>query len=158
MHKSAIIIDSYRYELRRYWDGSLPVACFIMLNPSTADGMQDDATIRKCIGFAKRWGYGGIIVVNLFAHRSTDWRGIKRALDPIGPSNQLYVADAIRDAMTVICAWGRHGELYGQGLKMKAWLQARKIPYVTLGRCTNGEPPHPLMLGYNTEIHATTPD
>jgi hypothetical protein len=64
--------ENYRYWLSRDWDDSLPIVTFIMMNPSTADATIDDATIRKCVGFAKAWGFGRIRVVNLFALRSRD--------------------------------------------------------------------------------------
>jgi hypothetical protein len=150
LNKSAIIVNNYRYELRRVWDTTLPLLCFIMLNPSTADAMQDDATIRKCMGFARRWKYGGIIVVNLFALRSTDWRNLLKVNDPIGFGNEDYIRKAIIEA-DVICAWGTHGEIMGRGHTMEVWLQNMNVNYFTFGRCTNGQPKHPLMLGYVTE-------
>lgn len=74
MEKKATLSDcgKYRYELSRIWDNSLPIVLFIMHNPSTADANEDDPTIRRCIGFAKQWGYGGIMVGNLFPYRATD--------------------------------------------------------------------------------------
>src|SRR3546814_16904510 len=61
-------------DLWRIWDDTKPQCMFIMLNPSTADADLDDPTIRRCIGFAKSWGYGGLQVCNLFAYRSTEPR------------------------------------------------------------------------------------
>ena len=65
--RSAVLSDcgNYRYQLHRTWDESLPKCMFMMLNPSTADADIDDNTIRRCIGFAKLWGYGGLMVGNL---------------------------------------------------------------------------------------------
>ena len=85
-HTSARLSDDrrYRYLLVRRWDNTLPDATFVMLNPSTADERDDDPTIRKCIGFAKRWGCGGIKVVNLYAFRATNPRDCFAAADPIG--------------------------------------------------------------------------
>lgn len=74
----------YRFWLTRCWAPAKPCALFIMLNPSTADHEQDDATIRKCIGFARRWGMGSIRVANLFAYRATKPDDLKRADNPIG--------------------------------------------------------------------------
>jgi hypothetical protein len=66
------VCEVYRYELRRVWDAQLGLACWVMLNPSTADANEDDPTIRRCVNFARTWGYGGIVVRNLFALRATD--------------------------------------------------------------------------------------
>ena len=59
----------YRYWLWRLWDADLPHVCFCMLNPSKADAVTDDPTLRRCINFAKSWGYGSLSVVNLFAYQ-----------------------------------------------------------------------------------------
>lgn len=80
MIRSAVISKDglYRYTLRRVWDESKPLLNFVLLNPSKADAETDDATVRRCIGFAKLWGFGGIVITNLYAYRSTDpkklWR------------------------------------------------------------------------------------
>ncbi len=79
---SISICGRYRYWLKRVWDSSKPTAGFCLLNPSTAVGLVDgipvdDPTIRRCAGFAKSWGCGGIRVVNLFAIRATDLQKIR---------------------------------------------------------------------------------
>lgn len=73
MIKDAILSEDrkYRYILSRTWDETKPTVLFIGLNPSTADEKTDDPTIRKCINYAKCWGYGKILMANLFAFRST---------------------------------------------------------------------------------------
>jgi hypothetical protein len=53
---------AYRYRLERQWDSEKAKVAFLMLNPSIADACQDDPTIRRCIGFARAWGHGGLIV------------------------------------------------------------------------------------------------
>lgn len=85
---------TYRYHLWRLWDKALPVMVFVMQNPSTADASHDDPTIRKCIGFAKRHGYGGISVRNIFALRATDERILLTHHDPFGPENDAHLLAA----------------------------------------------------------------
>lgn len=108
MNKDAVIslCRQYRYWLSRQWDTSLPMVCFIMLNPSTADDNEDDPTIRKCTGFARRMGYGAIQVVNLFALRSTDPTKLRTAMDPIGPDTDEWICQTAGACRRVICAWG----------------------------------------------------
>src|SRR5262245_19133112 len=85
----------YRYWLTRTWDNSLRRVCWVMLNPSTADAEQDDPTIRRCVGFARSWGAGGIIVVNLFAFRASDPKALLRAADPVGPDNDGHILKSV---------------------------------------------------------------
>src|SRR5262249_1429413 len=106
----------FRYYLARRIAAGDRVATFIMLNPSTADAFVDDPTVRKCQGFARRWGCSLLRVVNLFAVRATNPVAIKAAADPVGPDNKAWVNAALgasvsgRDRVnTVVCAWGVHG-------------------------------------------------
>jgi len=71
----------YRYSLFRIWDEDKSLVLFIGLNPSTADEKEDDPTIRRCINFAKQWGwgYGGLIMGNLFSFRATQPSDLKQA-------------------------------------------------------------------------------
>lgn len=97
MDKGAIIsgCGKYRYSLWRTWDKKLPKVMFIMLNPSTADAYEDDPTIRRCINFAKSWGYGGIVVGNLFAYRATNPKKLILIDDPSGSANHHYLTHMI---------------------------------------------------------------
>ncbi len=137
---------TYRYELVRAWDDSKPLLTWCMLNPSTADETVDDPTIRKCIGFADRWGYGSIRVVNLFALRATEPRELKWHPDPVGPENESVLSALTGD---VVAAWGgsiprtpRADILARLALRSARWC---------LGTTRAGEPRHPLMLGYAAE-------
>src|SRR5262249_40146014 len=98
----------YRYLLTRRVGPGRKSATFIMLNPSTADATADDPTIRKCIGFARRWRCGVLRVVNLFAFRATDPDVLKAAADPVGPENRRWILRSIRrtNRQIVVCAWG----------------------------------------------------
>ncbi len=102
---------TYRYSLTRRWAPGGTRACWIMLNPSTADAEQDDPTIRRCIGFSKLWGHSELVVVNLFALRSTDPAALASHGDPIGPHNDFAIEEAGLTSAHVVCAWGRHGAL-----------------------------------------------
>lgn len=143
----------YRYWLFRRWsperrpaDGA-GVATFIMLNPSTADAFQDDPTIRRCIGFAKRLGYQAMTVVNLFALRSTDPKELRKAEDPVGPDNDNYITEACYGASKVICAWGAYAHLKGRD--EEAWdngIVKGGVKRFCLGTTKAGHPKHPLYL------------
>ena len=146
----AVISDDgiYRYRLQRIWDGGLgPWVLFIMLNPSTADAFDDDPTIRRCIGFAKSWGFGGMLVCNLFALRSTSPKSLYESADPLGSLNNAYIGDATRYTRRTICAWGAHGSFCGAGEKMLSSLEA---PYC-FGVTKNKQPKHPLYLRRDAE-------
>ena len=86
----------HRYALYRVWDESKPLIMLIGLNPSTADENKDDPTIKRCVSFAKHWGYGGLIMVNIFAYRATDPRKMKKATDPVGPDNDKWIRKLAR--------------------------------------------------------------
>lgn len=160
--KGAVISDCqrYRYRLWRYWDIELPPMCFIMLNPSTADGEQDDATIRKCVGFADRHASGGIEIVNLFAWRSRDPDQLL-ARDPavlVGPLNDSVIVGTAKATQgkggDVILAWGAHpgARANARDLAVLEALHQADIHPRTLGRSKAGHPRHPLMLSYETPI------
>jgi hypothetical protein len=127
----------YRYRLWRRWDRSRSVVLFVMLNPSTADGRRDDPTIRRCIGFARAWGFGGVEVVNLFAYRATDPRELGRVGDPVGPHNDRYIRRAIRRSRLVVLAWGARA-------RARRLLSLRRAHCLGLTRA--GQPRHPLYL------------
>lgn len=131
----------YRYELWRRWaDG--PHVLFIMLNPSTADATNDDATIRKCVAYAKRWGFGALCVGNLFAFRATDPKDMKAAADPIGPENDATLARLASEAGVIVAAWGAHGTHMSRDKAVMKMLPTINALHVT----KDGSPGHPLYL------------
>lgn len=146
MRKSAVLsgCGKYRYRLERVWDDSLNKVCFVMLNPSTADASEDDPTIRRCINFAKSWGYGGIVVVNLFAIRGTNPKVIKEVADPIGALNTHHIVNAAWDCDQVIAAWGAHGSHAGQDKAVLRMLFERPVFAIKLTAA--GHPGHPLYV------------
>lgn len=158
---SAVLSEcgTYRYLLEREWDDGNCVA-WLMLNPSTADAEVDDPTIRRCIGFSRRWGYGRMVVVNLFALRATDPRALAKNTDPIGVLNDYWIEHALQaGARECICAWGCQQHLSTPALRLRpaevlALLDKRFVPAVCLGYRKDGAPRHPLMLAYETEREA----
>src|SRR5262249_26275901 len=99
----------FRYSLSRTWNPKLASVMFVGLNPSTADEQEDDPTVRRCIGFARKWKFGGVILVNLFAYRTTDPSGLLEAADPIGPANDRHILASARGAGCIVLAWGTRG-------------------------------------------------
>lgn len=139
----------YRYLLTRIWDPTIPPAVFLMLNPSTADAMDDDATIRRLAGpngFARREGAGGLVVVNLFAVCSTDPRVLRHHPDPVGPLNDVFIRRATGGASTVVAAWGAAGVEHGRGARVTQTLRDRGVRLRCLGTTSTGQPRHPLYL------------
>lgn len=135
----------YRYSLTRCWNQDLKIVNFICLNPSVADECTDDATVRRCIGFATAWGYGGIVVTNLFGLRSTDPRALKNHPDPIGPENDNYILKYATESDKVVCAWGNNGVYRCRHLDVISLLKNHFIlSYLAL--TNSGQPCHPLRL------------
>ena len=137
----------YRYALVRTWDESKPNAMFVGLNPSTADEVNDDPTIRRCINFAKSWGYGGLYMLNLFAYRATDPSDMFAALDPIGPQNDTWLEDFAKKSDIVVAAWGNNG-VY---LNRSKVVSSRIKSFSCLKINKTGEPAHPLYQSSNAK-------
>jgi hypothetical protein len=147
---------NWRYTLHREWADGQCVG-FLMFNPSTADETGDDNTIRKCRGFALRWGYGRMVIVNLFAIRGSDPRIVRRVSDPVGPLNNYHIAKAVEDCRELVCAWGCSGHMKTDALRfrpgevMELLEEYRfSMPVTCLGYGKDGSPRHPLMLAYDT--------
>lgn len=138
----------YRYSLWRTWDESKPAVLFCMLNPSTADADVDDPTIRRCIGFAKRWGYGTLLVWNLYALRATDPRELDTAEHPIGPDDEDHLWRLMGRAESIVVAWGakpNRGRYVNRERTMfRGPFHDREV--YALGVTKDGHPRHPLYV------------
>ena len=142
----------YRYLLRRRVGESNRRVLFIMLNPSRADETRNDATIRRCIGFARDWGFGVLEVVNLFALMSTDPKALLQADDPIGPDNDAAILAALKLADTVVLAWGNHAlDHERRAAEVTAMARQAARPYC-LGLTRRAAPRHPLRLPKTTTL------
>jgi hypothetical protein len=133
----------YRYELTRRW-GRGPYVCFIMLNPSTADAQLDDPTIKRCMGFARKWRMGGLVVVNLFALRATDPKELLAVDNPVGPDNDDAIHDACVRARAIVCAWGGAAFIEPRAGFVVEMLRGRTLYCV--GKTKAGAPRHPLYV------------
>lgn len=137
----------YRYTLERRW-GEGDFVNFVMLNPSTADASLDDPTIRRCIGFARGWSYGGLVVTNLFALRATDPKALYAHRCPEGPDNDATLAEVAGRSGLIVCAWGAHGPrvVFGHVRGVLDLLRESGKPLHCLGTTKAGQPLHPLYL------------
>jgi hypothetical protein len=141
----------FRPELRRIWDKTKRLLVVCMLNPSTADHRKNDPTIVTLIGFAKLWGYGGLIVVNLFDRRTSSPKEMMKCADPISGKCLQYIDQALTFARSqgtpVLVAWGRDGG----HLDRDAWFRGRAahhlVDLVCLGKTKEGFPKHPMARG-----------
>lgn len=135
---------SYRYTLWREFGGLVGdgYAMFIGLNPSTADEIEDDPTIRRCVAFAKSWGYGALCMTNLFAFRATEPSDMIAALDPIGPDNDMHLTAMAREASVVVAAWGTNGT----HLRRDKAVRGLVANLHCLRKTQAGHPGHPLYL------------
>ena len=145
----AIIEGDYRYQLRRWWSHEIRVLVWVLLNPSTADGTSDDATLRRVISFTRREGYSCLILVNLFAYRSPSPLVLKQVADPVGPANDNYLREAFDQADKVIVGWGAFDALRGRDL---AVLRLCSKPIYCLGTTSEGYPRHPSRLASATPL------
>lgn len=141
---------TYRYLLKRSWSCA-PQIGFVMLNPNRADATIDDPTIRRCVGFAKSWGYGGLEVVNLFAYRAKTPTLLKQAADPVGPDNDHYLLTLTERVETIVLAWGNWGALRGRDRAVIELLNSHQALYC-LGTTQTGQPRHPLYLKRETRL------
>lgn len=112
------------------------------LNPSTADETDDDPTIRRCIAFAGAWGFGGLLMTNLFAYRATQTAELLAQADPIGPENDRHLAEGARTSAVVVAAWGTLGNHLGRDALVRSMLP--RLHYLRLTK--DGHPAHPLYL------------
>jgi hypothetical protein len=143
----------YRYWLTRSWiqAGEQPrVMTFCLLNPSTADAMLDDPTVRRCVGFAQREGCNALRIVNLYALRSTDPQTLWSVPDPVGPRNSQALQETMTSSRLFVCGWGRHAR--PDGLKHLRWALSHAdqcgftMRLHCLGTNKDGSPKHPLYI------------
>lgn len=161
MERQALISDDrvYRYTLFRRWGSGDPVL-FVMLNPSTADAYKEDPTLKRCISFAKREGFGALTVGNLFAYRTAFPAELVDSFDhgerPEGPLNDDCISGLKANASAVIVAWGNAPKLLRWRIaKVLKLLEPRAL--YCLGTTKSGDPRHPVRLAANTPLELYRP-
>ena len=132
----------YRYALWRIWDGNKPLVMIIGLNPSTADETSNDPTITRCKSFARSWGYGGVLVANLFGFRATSPNELRVYHEPVGKENDFWVHEIAKEAVIKVAAWGNHGKFLNRSEKILTSLD--QLHCIQMNK--SGEPAHPLYL------------
>ena len=141
----------HRYLLTRNFRLIVPTLSCIALNPSTASAFEDDPTIRKIRGYGRRWGFPRLLMGNLFGLRSTDPKGLRTVDDPVGPLNDEYLEQIIRDADRVLVAWGACN--VSRAVRERASAQAETVCQLArkhgktlyaLRETKDGHPMHPL--------------
>lgn len=144
----------YRWELIIRWKDRGPMLNFLMLNPSTADEMENDPTVERCEQRGRMWGFSGIIVTNLFGFRSTDPSGLYSEPEPVGEFNDNFIGHAYVCCAATVCAWGQHGKHLQRAYNVKKLLmeigECQKLYYLKLAK--DGSPCHPLYLSYDLEM------
>lgn len=167
----------YRYTLWRDWSATQTLDLlsqnptrirardayvqFIGLNPSTADEVQNDRTITRCINFAKAWGFGALCMTNLFAYRTKDPSIMKKQANPIGEWfiaartrqewNDEHLVNIARSAGMVVAAWGNHGDHLTRAYDVRTLLARNRIKLHCLRLTGKQNPEHPLYLPANTQ-------
>lgn len=155
LKRAAIISDDgvYRYCAGRQWDTGLPFVSWIMLNPSTADAEVDDPTVRRCVEFSKRWGFGTLNIANLYALRATEPSKLRTYTgDPVGPRNDECIAQVCAAGSVIILAWGTGS--YSGGRVAAVWeiIKALPVAKLCLGVTKDGSPRHPLYVRGDTRL------
>ena len=133
---------TYIYTLCRIWNKKKKYVLFIGLNPSTANEKLDDPTIRRCVNYAKNWGYGGFMMVNLFAYRTALPSKLKKVKYPVGQNNDKYIVTLSKKADITVAAWGNNGNLYSRDKEVLSLVPNLKC----LKFNKSGQPAHPLYL------------
>lgn len=136
----------WRYLLWRRWDEAKPIANFLMLNPSTADEFRLDPSCTRAQNYAERWGFGGVLITNIFAWRATMPEELKLVKNPVGRGNDRAILRAALEASIVVCAWGNHGAHLDRAARVRRMLEQDRLKLHALRLNDSGHPAHPLYL------------
>lgn len=164
--RGGVPFSVYRYALWRPTGSGRGRCVFVLLNPSTADALRDDLTVKKCVGFARRWGYARADLVNLYALRSTDPKALLDPVpDPVGPDCDLWIRRtllghaSVPRAHAVVAAWSASTPkgCEPRVAEVSEILRASDLPLSCLGLTRSGAPRHPSRLPYATKLEIYNP-
>lgn len=149
---TAHIDGNHRYSLSRCWDDRFPAVMFIGVNPSRADATYNDATIIRCINFARTWGYGSLWFGNLYSFRTPYPSELIKNIDTAyNQTTNAELEKMIVQCDRIICAWGSWTFIKERAKDVLALVMQHKAPYC-LGCNRDGQPKHPLYLAKNTQM------
>ncbi|HWX98776.1 MAG TPA: DUF1643 domain-containing protein [Mycobacterium sp.] len=143
----------WRYRLVRVWDSDKPRLAWVILNGSDADEHRSDATVRRCIGFARAWGYGGVDIANLYGLVSKNPGALAHHFDPIGPDNDRHLATVCSQNDLTVLAWGPNaGTDRAHAVLQMLWRLAKRRggSLAVLGWTHGAQPLHPLLAPKDT--------
>jgi hypothetical protein len=142
----------YRYYLCWRWSDA-PALYFWLLNPSKAGHESSDPTLGGLIARARAWGFGAVVIINLFGFRAKNPEDMKRATNPIGDDNEAVVLatliKAFDDGSPMICGWGEHGAFAKRCNWAVDLARARGVPLSYLVLNESGQPKHPLYIKHD---------
>ncbi|MFJ2833609.1 DUF1643 domain-containing protein [Streptomyces sp. NPDC087263] len=147
---------AHRYALTRTWEPGGTHTVFVLLNPSIATADQDDPTVRRLIGFARREGHGGLLVANLFAARCTNPSDLAALPDPVGTHNDDVLQLLAETARDITLGWGTWGALQRAATAEEA-LTGHGARLWALGTTKDGHPRHPLYLAKTSPLQRYEP-
>ncbi|AQQ52180.1 DUF1643 domain-containing protein [Planococcus lenghuensis] len=136
---------TYRYLLACSWEQGEGTVTFVMLNPSIGDEERCNPTMKRCVDFARDWGYRSMQVVNLFSYISVKPTGLLEVDDPVGAENDAHIVEAAAGSDLVVFAWGaKYGDISGRDREVARLLA--EYPLHCIGKTKQGHPRHPLYL------------
>lgn len=141
---------NYRYYLWREWNPEKTTVAWIMANPSDGDGYANDHTLDVIRNYSKRWGYGSMVVANLFGYISTDPDELEKVDDPIGPKNDDFLHTIAEDTQLLMGAWGEPGNRLNRPEEVVEMFE-NEIHVLELTK--QGMPGHPI--GKSTDLRPT---
>lgn len=152
----------YRWWLRRCWRHPAPTLLFLGLNPSSADARRDDPTLRRLIGFAERWGYGALEVLNLFSWISPDPTALRRCHAPVGSQTDAWLRRRVRaladeEPLALWLGWGNGGSWQGRDQRVLQLLERLPVRLHSLGTTACRQPRHPLYARAGSPLLPFTP-